>query len=69
VLTTFLISRRYDEYGLWLYAGTLVFLGLLWYQHRLVKPDDLSKVTLAFFTTNGIASLIFGAACLIDFYL
>lgn len=44
----------------WLYiVGALSFIALLVYQHLLVKPDDLSKVTLAFGTTNGIASVIF----------
>jgi len=41
------------------YAGWLVFTGLLIYQHTLVKPHDLQKVNMAFFTTNGIASLLF----------
>lgn len=39
--------------------GTLVFVGCLIYQHSLVKPHDLSKVGVAFGTTNGVASLIF----------
>lgn len=42
-------------YGL----GTLVFIGCLIYQHSIVKPNDLSRVGIAFGTTNGIASLIF----------
>ncbi|MCB0845986.1 MAG: putative 4-hydroxybenzoate polyprenyltransferase [Bacteroidetes bacterium] len=41
----------------WIGAGA--FLVLLTYQHILVKPNDLSKVNLAFFTTNGIASVVF----------
>jgi len=41
------------------WIGALAFLLLLAYQHRLVKPNDLSKVNLAFFTTNGIASVVF----------
>jgi 4-hydroxybenzoate polyprenyltransferase len=41
----------------WIGAG--VFLLLLAYQHYLVKPHDLSRVNLAFFTTNGIASVVF----------
>ncbi len=49
---------------LWLATG--VFLALLVYQHRLVKPNDLSRVNLAFFTTNGIASLVFGVLTIID---
>jgi 4-hydroxybenzoate polyprenyltransferase len=44
----------------WLYQlGALVFIFLLIYQHSLVKPTDLSKVNLAFGTTNGIASVVF----------
>lgn len=45
------------------------FVGLLFFQHRLVTPTDLSKVNLAFFTTNGIASLIFGSLCVLDLFL
>jgi len=40
-------------------AGASIFIGLLIYQHTLVKPTDISKVNLAFGTTNGIASVIF----------
>lgn len=44
----------------WLYLiGAACFIGLLIYQHTLVKPNDLSKVTLAFGTTNGVASVLF----------
>lgn len=49
-----------------LWLGTGIFLVLLIYQHRLVKPDDLSRVNLAFFTTNGIASLVFGTLAIVD---
>lgn len=38
--------------GLLLVAGTLV------YEHRLVKPNDLSRVDAAFFTMNGIVSIV-----------
>ncbi len=46
-------------------AATL-FIGLLINQHRLVKPYDLSKVNLAFFTNNGIASVIFGVLIILE---
>lgn len=52
--------------GWLLWAGTAIFLLLLVWQHRLVRPNDLSRVNLAFFTTNGIASLIFGAFAILD---
>ncbi len=54
----------------WFYiAGVLFFIILLIYQHQLVKPDDLSKVDRAFFTTNGIASVVFAAFFFLDIYL
>lgn len=61
-----LLHARLPEAENLLWLGTGIFLALLFYQHRLVKPNDLSKVNLAFFTTNGIASLIFGTLTIID---
>jgi 4-hydroxybenzoate polyprenyltransferase len=55
--------------GLFFWTGASVFTLLLVYQHLLVKYDDLSKVTLAFGTTNGIASILFAAFVIIDLYL
>jgi 4-hydroxybenzoate polyprenyltransferase len=53
----------------WLFlCGVIVFISLLIYQHTLVKPNDLSKVTLAFATTNGIASVIFSLFACSDFF-
>ncbi|MBL7782934.1 MAG: UbiA family prenyltransferase [Saprospiraceae bacterium] len=52
--------------GWLLWIGTGIFLLLLLYQHLLVKPNDLSRVNIAFFTTNGIASLLFGAMTITD---
>ena len=49
------------------WLGTLTFISLLFYQHTLVKVNDLSKVNLAFFTTNGIASVIYGSFFIIDY--
>lgn len=47
-------------------AGLVIFLGMLFYQHLIIKPTDLSRVNLAFFTTNGIASVIFGVLFISD---
>ncbi|MGB8358126.1 MAG: UbiA-like polyprenyltransferase [Bacteroidales bacterium] len=48
------------------WAGALIFLGLLTYQHLIVRPDDLSRVNLAFGTTNGIAGVIYGLLVVLD---
>ena len=50
------------------YAGTAFYIAMLFYQHSLVKPNDLSKVGLAFGTTNGIASVVFAMFFLLDAY-
>ncbi len=57
-----------DFLGIWYWAGAFFFGSSLIYQHLIVKPDDLSKVNLAFFTTNGIASIIFAAFTLVSLY-
>ena len=57
---------NYSEFGKFYWIGFSIFSALLIYQHTLVKHNDLSKVNLAFFTTNGIASVIFGAFVIIE---
>jgi len=52
--------------GIIYWAGALVFTGMLTYQHMIVKPDDLSRVNMAFGTTNGVAGVLFGLAVIID---
>jgi 4-hydroxybenzoate polyprenyltransferase len=54
----------------WLYwIGTAVFVIMLIYQHLLVKPNDLSKVNIAFMTTNGIASCVFAVFVIAAFFI
>ncbi len=53
----------------WLYyTGTAIFCSLLVYQHIIVSPSNLSRVNLAFFTTNGLASLVFAIFAILSFY-
>jgi 4-hydroxybenzoate polyprenyltransferase len=50
-------------------AGVAAVLGLLIYEHSLVKPHDLSRVNAAFFTLNGYVSVIFFLFWAADLYL
>ncbi|MBB4078286.1 4-hydroxybenzoate polyprenyltransferase [Lewinella aquimaris] len=61
--------RLYPEFGVLTLVGGLVFLCLLAYQHTLIRPGDLSRVNLAFFTTNGVASVAFGVVSILDIYV
>ena len=54
----------------WFYwSGIAAFAFFLVYQHALVKPKDLSKVNRAFFTSNGIASVVFCIFVLLDLFI
>ena len=59
----------YGGFGLWYWFGVLIFTGMLFYQHSVVKPDDLRRVNLAFMTANGIASVVFAIFVITDLFL
>jgi 4-hydroxybenzoate polyprenyltransferase len=59
----------YGGFGWWYWAGVAVFIGMLVYQHAIVRPNDLSRVNLAFMTANGIASVVFAVLVITDLCL
>ena len=58
--------------GLGLPVGVLYWLGvvavavLLAYEHSLVRPTDLRRLDTAFFTMNGVISVVFAAFVILD---
>jgi 4-hydroxybenzoate polyprenyltransferase len=50
-------------------AGVIAVMLLLLYEHSLVKPGDLSKLNAAFFTMNGVISVVFAAFVAADLLL
>jgi len=64
------LTAGWYGYFSWLYwIGTAVFIGMLFYQHSVVKPNDLRRVNLAFMTANGIASVVFAVFVIADLFL
>ena len=55
-------------HGLYL-AGVVAVGLLLLYEHRLVRADDLSRLDLAFFTMNGVISVVYLGFVLADLLL
>jgi len=51
------------------WIGVSLFSGLVIYQHTIVKPHDLSRVNLAFGTTNGVASVVFAVFTIVSFFV
>ena len=64
-----LVAGWYGGFG-WIYwIGAAIFIGMLIYQHSIVKPNDLKKVNLAFMTANGIASVVFAIFVIADLFI
>jgi 4-hydroxybenzoate polyprenyltransferase len=47
------------DVGIFYWLGVAAVAGLLAYEHSLVRPGDLRRLDAAFFTVNGVISLVF----------
>ncbi|MDA8956270.1 putative 4-hydroxybenzoate polyprenyltransferase [Flavobacteriales bacterium] len=63
------IVGYFGSFEIFYWIGFVIFSALLSYQHRIIKHNDLSKVGMAFFTTNGLASILFGILVVLDIFL
>jgi 4-hydroxybenzoate polyprenyltransferase len=64
----FLLAGAAAGTGGW-YFGVMAAVGLiLVFEHRLFKPDDLSRITLTFFTLNGVIAVVAFLGVLADLY-
>jgi 4-hydroxybenzoate polyprenyltransferase len=53
----------------WLYwIGTSLFALALIYEHLIVKPNDISRVNIAFTAMNGMASVVFACFVIADLW-
>jgi 4-hydroxybenzoate polyprenyltransferase len=59
----------YSNFHPMYWIGASIFNILLVYQHLIVKPNDLSRINLAFGTTNGVASIVFAFFTILSIYL
>jgi 4-hydroxybenzoate polyprenyltransferase len=64
-----MLGRSVPSFGALYWAGVAIAVVLLIVEHSLVKPNDLSKVGLAFFTINGVISLVLGALGIADVFV
>lgn len=51
------------------WIGSVMFVTLIAFQHAIVKPNDLSRVGLAFGTTNGVASVAYATFTVLALFL
>jgi len=64
-----IIAGLYGHFGFVYFIGAAVYIFMLVYQQSIVKPNDLSKVNIAFMTANGIASVVFAVFVIADLLL
>lgn len=70
VITVFLVVLLgvYAQFSFYYWIGACIFSSLLIYQHTLISPRDISKINIAFGTSNGIASVLYAVFVIIGFY-
>jgi 4-hydroxybenzoate polyprenyltransferase len=61
-----LLGRLTPQFGPLYFIGAAAAIALLIVEHSLVKAHDLSKANVAFFTVNGIISLLLGTLGILD---
>ena len=54
------------EVGIWYWLGVAAVAALLTYEHVIVRPGDLRRLDAAFFTVNGVISIVFLGFVLLD---
>ncbi len=69
IIAGYQLAAHYPQFSWLQWLATGIYISLLIYQHTLVKTNDLSRVNRAFFTSNGIASVIFGTLMILDIYV
>ena len=67
VLTVF--AGWFGNFHIFYWIGTTIFSIILIYEHLIVKPNDLSRVNIAFATLNGMGSVAFAAFVITDIFI
>lgn len=67
IMVFFLLLLMFVPFLSWFYlSGVILVAGLLFYEHSLVKPNDLTNVNIAFFNVNGIVSVVLMLFVIVD---
>ena len=64
-----IIFMYFTNLGIIYFGGVCFVCIMLFYEHSLIKPHDLSKVNMAFFTVNGLISILLLIVTLVDVFI
>ena len=68
-LLCLLVVGRLVGLGGWYFAGVILVGLVLIYEHSIVRPSDLSRLNVAFFTLNGLVGLLYFSFTLLDYLI
>ncbi len=69
MVITLIIFMYFTNLGIIYFGGVCFVCIMLFYEHSLIKPHDLSKVNMAFFTVNGLISILLMIVTLVDVFI
>ena len=58
-----------NDSGIFYWSGAIAFSALLVWEHILIKPNDTSRINMAFGTINSLAGVIFSSLAIVDLYI
>lgn len=64
-----LVAGFMGVFSMLYWVGAALFVACLVFQHAIVSPNNISRVNLAFATTNGVASVVFGVFTVLSMVL
>ena len=64
-----ILFMYFTNLGIIYFGGVCFVCVMLFYEHSLIKPHDLSKVNMAFFTVNGLISILLMIVTLVDVFI
>ena len=64
-----LATAVWMQLGAIAFCGILIVAGILFWEHQIVKPDDFSRVNVAFFSLNGYVSILLLVSFATDVFL
>jgi len=64
-----IIFMYFTNLGIIYFGGVCFVCIMLFYEHSLIKPHDLSKINMAFFTVNGLISILLMIVTLVDVFI
>jgi 4-hydroxybenzoate polyprenyltransferase len=64
-----IVFMYFTNLGIIYFGGVCFTCIMLFYEHSLIKPHDLSNINMAFFTVNGLISIVLMIVTLVDVFI